>query len=114
MYPGAQINVDTGVLLIQTLAAKHGFTQAALGDLLRVIKLHMPQDSSPVSYDSVYRLSSSSNSACGVLEERVIHHTLCNECGKANGSHQPICKEMGEASTQFFELPIDRQIQQIF
>ena len=43
-------------MLIMSLASKHKLTYSALADILKVICLHLPADSIPASYKSVYRL----------------------------------------------------------
>ena len=56
LYPGAGLSQEMGMMLIMSLASKHKLTYSALADILKVICLHLPADSIPASYKSVYRL----------------------------------------------------------
>ena len=40
----------TGAILLHSLALKHGLTQAAVSDILEIVRLHMPADSIPPGY----------------------------------------------------------------
>ena len=76
LYPGAQITEAMGLHLLHSLALRHGLTQAALADVLRVVCLHVPAAHDiPTSYRSVHCLLRSSNMRTHT--ERV--HTLCSD-----------------------------------
>ena len=116
MYPGAQISESTGVLILQSLASRHGLTQAAQSDILRVLKLHMPENGAPATYNSLYRMSSGAHcSSQAALESTHVKHTLCGHCSLPlhDVDHSDSgCQ--GSKYTTFFELPIDIQIQALF
>ena len=51
---GVGLSEEMGVMLVISLASKHRLTYSALADILKVICLHLPADSVPASYKSVY------------------------------------------------------------
>ena len=50
LYPGAQIDEETGIMLILSLANKHRLTHSALSDIVRVVTMHLPQGTKLKSY----------------------------------------------------------------
>ena len=115
LYPGAQISEATGKLLLHSLAVKHGLTQAAQADILKVLRLHMPADSIPSSYRSVHRLYHTSTSS--VKSTAQVVHTICSYCGEVISETSGISNGdecMHFNSVKFYEVPLDAQIQALF
>ena len=115
LYPGAQISEATGKLLLHSLAVKHGLTQAAQADILKVLRLHMPADSIPPSYRSVHRLYHASTSS--VKSTAQVVHTICSDCGEIISETSDIhggdeCMHFN--LVKFYEVPLDAQIQALF
>ena len=68
LYPGAKINAATGALLLHSLTMKHGLTHAALADILQLLRLHLPEHSTPAAYGSVHRLLNASSLKSSAME----------------------------------------------
>lgn len=115
LYPSAQISVATGTLLLHSLTVKHGLTQTALTDILQLIRLHMPANSAPQAYGSVYRLLNASSLKSN--EEMVCKHVLCKDCGEliSEASNSGSSMECVHSHVvQFYELQLHAQIQALF
>lgn len=112
LYPGAQITEQTGIHLIQSLALRHGFTQAALGDMLKVIGLHLPAAHGiPASYKSAHRLLQASKMRPHL--EKL--HILCSDCGELIKEEEQTNDDCIHSNiVKFYEYPIDVQIQDLF
>ena len=76
--PGARVSEAIGTLMVHYLAVKHGFTKAALADVLKVVSLHLPPANVSSSYRSVHCLLQASSSRT----HSPSIHTLCNDCGE--------------------------------
>ena len=115
LYPSAQISVATGTLLLHSLAVKHRLTQTALTDILQLLRLHMPANSSPLAYGSVHRLLNASSLKSH--KEVVCTHVLCRDCGEliSGASTSGSTMECVHSHVvQFYELQLDAQIQALF
>ena len=112
LYPGSCISEATGTLLLRSLAAKHRLTRSAMGDILQVLTLHMPENTAPMSYASHYRLFGSVRSS----SRAHIVHQLCGGCGGVlSGSVLPVVTASARSNViTFYELPIETQLQALF
>ena len=88
LYPGSCISEATGTLLLRSLAAKHGLTRSAMGDILQVLTLHMPENTAPMSYASHYRLFGGARSS----PRAHIVHQLCGGCGGGSPCSDSECQ----------------------
>ena len=50
LFPGAQIDEETGSMLILSLASKHRLTHYAISDIMQVVTMHLPQGTKPKFY----------------------------------------------------------------
>ncbi len=74
LYEGAQISEEMGVGLLLSMATRHRLTMSALGDLLKLITMHLPSGVPvPQPYRSVYMLLKSV-AKCGNLNDETISH----------------------------------------
>ena len=73
---GPQVSVEEGIMLILNLAWRHKLTNIALSDVLKVICFHLPENSIPAPYKSLYRLLKSVSSSSDAIT-----HRLCGMCG---------------------------------
>ena len=119
LYPGAGMSQEMGMMLIMSLASKHKLTYSALADILKVICLHLPADSIPASYKSVYRLLKKVT-ALGEHSSHHLAHKLCGKCGAYLSGEQKCCKPTCQALDLeakdhiFLELPVDMQVRALF
>ena len=119
LYPGAELSQEMGMMLVMSLASKHKLTYSALADILKVICLHLPADSIPASYKSVYRLLKKMT-ALGEDTTHHLAHRLCGKCGAYLAGEQkcsePTCQALDlEAKDHvFLELPVDMQVRALF
>lgn len=74
-FPTAQISEITGALLLHSLAVKHGLTQAAVTDVLEIVRLHMLPESIPPGYRSLHRLFNTS----GLKSHEEVVYNLCKD-----------------------------------
>ena len=44
LFEGAQITLNTGIMLITSLISRHKLTYQAVSDVLRILCLHLPRD----------------------------------------------------------------------
>ena len=105
---GLEISESTGALLVNSLAMRHGLTQAAVSDVLEVLRLHLPAtQSQPSLYKSVHRLTSS------MQLQSHISHSFCKDCREVvNTECDGEC--MHTEIITFYEMPIDEQLQAMF
>ena len=110
LYPGAKINAATGALLLHSLTMKHGLTHAALADILQLLRLHLPENSTPAAYGSVHRLLNASS----LKSSAEVVHILCRDCGIELVSEVSSSGHGGECLhshvIEFYELSLDAQI----
>lgn len=102
-----------------SLASKQKLTISTLADILKMICLHLPADSIPASYKSVYRL----HKKTAALGERTSHqlaHRLCGKCGAyllgEQNCSEPACQavDIQAKDHMFLELPVDMQVRAFF
>ena len=108
--PGARVSEAIGTLMVHSLAVKHGFTKAALADLLKVVSLHLPPANVPSSYRSVHCLLRASSSRT----HSPIIHTLCNDCGELvqQEGGQDDC--LHSHAITFHEISLEKQLKALF
>ena len=112
---GMRISPEVGIQLILSLVTKHSLTYSALADILSVIRLHLPENSIPTAYNSVYHLMKSMCSLQGDSQIQEVVHRLCGNCHSYLPGSQP-CENLQCHDTEitFIELPVDAQIQALF
>ena len=109
LYPGARVSEAIGTLMVHSLAMKHGFTKAALADVLKVVSLHLPAANVPSSYRSVHCLLRASSSRT----HSPIIHTLCSDCGQlVQQGGQDDC--LHSHAITFHEISLEKQLQALF
>ena len=116
---GAQISEETGVMLLSSLLTRHKLTNAALSDIISLLRLHLPANCTPKSYKSTYhfmkKVTSMKNNFCG----STVVHKLCGKCLSkltTENCQDPLCQEVecSVSNITFLELPLDVQIRGFF
>lgn len=75
LYEGAQISEKTGVELLLSLTNKHKLSLSALGDILKLVALHLPSSlPTPSAYRSVYMLLKHISETTSHLSKSTITH----------------------------------------
>ena len=116
---GVGLSEEMGMMLVISLASKHRLTYSALADILKVICLHLPADSVPASYKSVYRLLKKMT-ALGEHTSHQLAHRLCGKCAAylagEQGCSEPTCQAVDVQAKDhlFLELPVDTQVRALF
>ena len=79
LYPGAETSEEMGILMTTSLDAKHKLTYSALGDILRVICIHLPAGTLPTPYKSLYCLLKAVGNHSSLGSSNIVHR-LCGLC----------------------------------
>ena len=118
LYAGSSLTTSSSSVLVLKYKLRHGLTEAALSDLLQLLRLHCPQPNHLPSSIYYYKKHFSD------MQYPVIMHKFCSECTHGLGNlseQQSVCpnvycsadlSSLGSVSS-FIEIPIEVQIKSI-
>ena len=112
LFEGSNLTVQASSVLLLQYKLRHRLTEEAMGDLLRLIKMHCPSNNKCPA--SVFQLKKFFPD----INYTIKPHHLCSQCMQSVDAGSQTCpnescnKEMGSpnALSSFIELPIESQL----
>ncbi|KAK3909659.1 Halomucin [Frankliniella fusca] len=111
LYPGAQLTFKESLIAILTFVLSHHLTGNSLIDLISLIILHCPMNSSCVKslhyFKKIFR---------DVGKEIIVCHYFCSVCFKLLSQRNAACEQCNRVtgSSYFIEIPLLNQLQILF
>lgn len=112
LYKDAPITTASSSVLLIKFTMKHGITQEALADLLKVLQLHFPSPNNLPS--TLYHFKKQFRS----LQYPVTHHHFCSKCLAEVSKESEFCNSSyccsdltkPHSKSSFIEVPVDLQL----
>lgn len=116
LYPGSLITKNHSASLIMAFSLRHSLPKAAVGDLLRLINIHLPQDAVP---PSMYLF----NRHFEECKANIKFHVYCKEClsylGLEEELHCAVCdrdysrRSLLNENAYFVYMPLEYQVKEL-